>query len=343
MKKIFIALTLIVALAACKNQDIDFPDFTYTAAYFPYQYPVRTLVLGDYIYDNTNDNNHKFVISAAFGGVYTNTENRVLNFQLDESLCNKALFSSTFTTLTDTIRVMPASYYTLSSTDKITIPAGKFNGGIEVQLKDAFFDDPLSIKLGYVIPLRIVSSSDVDSILKGKAAVANPDPRIVANWGTVPKDYTMFAVKYINPYDAQYLHRGVSVVKDASDVQVEKTVYRTTYIEQNELWRLKTTAKNQVAVSGTMRSTKFSGTINLLLDFTEDGNCTVKQDVTSRYTITGTGKFVKNSESWGNQPRNAIYLNYQFSNGTYTYNATDTLVVRDRAVVLETYTPTIFN
>jgi hypothetical protein len=329
-------------LAGCKNQDIEFPDFEYTAAYFPYQYPVRILVLGDYIYDNTNDNNHKFIISAGFGGVYTNTKNRVLNIQLDESLCNKALFSSTFTALTDTIRVMPANYYTLSSNDKITIPSGKFNGGIEVQLTDAFFNDPLSIKLGYVIPLRIVSSSDVDSILQGKAAVASPDPRIVANWGIVPKDFTMFAVKYINPYDGQYLHRGVSVVKDATDAEVEKTIYHTKFIEQNELWRLKTTGKNQVAVQGSMRSTKFSGAINLLLDFTEDGNCTVKQDVTSRYTITGTGSFVKNADSWGNQPRNAIYLNYQFSNGTFNYTATDTLVIRDRAVVLETYTPTVF-
>lgn len=342
MKKILIVLTFITVLAGCKNQDVNFPDFDYTTAYFPYQNPVRTLVLGDDIYDNTNDNNHKFLISAGFGGVYTNTKDRVLTIKLDESLCNNALFASTFTTLTDTIRVMPAKYYTLSSYDKLTIPAGKFNGSIEVQLKDAFFDDPLSIKLGYVIPLRIVSSSDVDSILRGQGLVTNPDPRIVANWGVVPKDYTMFAVKYINPYDGQYLHRGVAIVKDASGNVVEKTVYRTTYIEQNELWRLKTTGKNQVAVQGSMRSTKFSGSVNLLLDFTDNGDCTVKQDVTSRYTITGTGKFTKNADSWGNQPRNAIHLSYQFSSGGNTYSATDTLVIRDRAVVLETYSPTVF-
>ncbi|MDP4188871.1 MAG: DUF5627 domain-containing protein, partial [Bacteroidota bacterium] len=55
--------------------------------------------------------------------------------------------------------------------------------------------------------------------------------------------------------------------------------------------------------------------------------------------ITGTGKFSKDADEWGNEKRDAIYLNYQFSNGTNTYSATDTLVVRDRAVVMETYTP----
>lgn len=342
MKKILIALALTVVLIGCQNQDISFPDFDYTTVYFPYQYPVRTLVLGDYIYDNTNDNNHRFLISAAFGGAYTNTKDRVLNIQLDESLCHNALFSSTFTTLTDTIRIMPPEYYTLSSYDKLTIPKGKFNGNVVVQLKDAFFDDPIAIKLGYVIPLRITSTSDVDSILQGKGIISNPDPRIAANWSVVPKNFTMFAVKYINPYDGQYLHRGVSVVRDPSNNIVESTVYRTTYIEQNEIWRLKTTGKNQVAVQGSMRSTKFSGSVNLLLDFTSNGDCTIKQDITSRYTITGTGKFVTDAESWGNQPRDAIFINYQFSNGTETYYASDTLVIRDRGVVLETYTPTIF-
>ena len=64
MKKISIIIVLFATLFACKNQDVDFPDFDYTAAYFPRQYPVRTLVLGNDIYDNTNDNNHKFLISA---------------------------------------------------------------------------------------------------------------------------------------------------------------------------------------------------------------------------------------------------------------------------------------
>ncbi|MDD2283878.1 MAG: DUF5627 domain-containing protein [Paludibacter sp.] len=339
MKKILIVLASIIVLASCKNQDINFPDFDYTTAYFPYQYPVRTLVLGDYIYDNTNDNNHKFIISAAFGGVYANEKDRVLSIQPDESLCNRVLFSSTFTSLTDTIRVMPASYYSLSSTDQIVISKGKFNGGIEVQLNDAFFDDPLSIKLGYVIPLRIVASADIDSILRGKGVVDNPDPRIVADWSVVPKDFTMFAVKYINPYEGKYFNRGVSVVKNLSGSIIEETTYRTPFIEQNKIWQLKTTGRQQVSVQSGLNTTKIRGSLDMLLNFTENGDCTIQEGATSRFKITGTGKFVKNADTWGNQDRNAIYLDYQLTSGQYVYSAKDTLVIRDRGVVLETYTP----
>jgi len=47
MKKIFLILTLAIGLFSCKNFDIDHPDFNYTSGFFPYQFPVRTLVLGD--------------------------------------------------------------------------------------------------------------------------------------------------------------------------------------------------------------------------------------------------------------------------------------------------------
>ncbi len=52
-----------------------------------------------------------------------------------------------------------------------------------------FFNDPLAIELAYVIPLRIVSSNDVDSILQGKLRNQIPDPdyRIASQWEITPK------------------------------------------------------------------------------------------------------------------------------------------------------------
>ena len=44
-KYILAALTL--ALTACENGDQEFPDYDYRTVYFAYQYPVRTLVLGE--------------------------------------------------------------------------------------------------------------------------------------------------------------------------------------------------------------------------------------------------------------------------------------------------------
>jgi hypothetical protein len=163
MKRVILTLLIAIGLFSCHNFEIEHPDYKYTSGFFPYQFPVRTLVLGDYIYDNSNDNAHKFVISVAMGGVYENTKDRVFEIEVDDNLCNNILF----TTNGDQIRAMPRSYYTLSSPNQITIPAGKMNGGIEVQLADAFFSDPLAIKNTYVVPLRLKSSNDVDTPMSG--------------------------------------------------------------------------------------------------------------------------------------------------------------------------------
>ena len=340
MKKILIILALFTVLIACKNQDNDFPDFGRTSAYFPYTYPVRTLVLGDYIYDNANDNAHKFLISAGFGGVYENKMDRTINVEIFNPLCDSVLFKTTG----DPIRILPPSYYTLSSPDKIIIPAGKFNGSIEVQLTDAFFNDTLAYRLGYVIPMRIVGSTDVDSVLQGKTTKTNPDPRLSTDWTTVPKNFTMFAIKFINPYHGKYLHRGTAIVRDATTA-LDTTVYHQRYNVDDEIWTLQTSGKNQVSVKGSIHNSEaqMSGSFNMLLNFLDNGDCTIAQAKGSPFNITGTGRFSSGTETWGDKKRDAIYLNYSFSNGVYTYSATDTLVIRDRDVRLETFTTTILD
>ena len=52
--------------------------------------------------------------------------------------------------------------------------------------------------------------------------------------------------------------------------------------------------------------------------------------------------FVKNGEkkSWGNKDRNALYLDYTVDlAGGKKYVTKDTLVVRDRGVKMETFSP----
>lgn len=340
MKKILIILALFTVLIACENQNNDFPDFDYTAAYFPYQYPVRTLVLGDYIYDNANDNAHKFLISAGFGGAYQNKVDRVINVEIFNSLCDSVKFKSSG----DTVRILPPSYYTLSSPDKIIIPAGMFNGNIEVQLADAFFTDTMAYRYCYVIPMRIVGSVDVDSVLRGKTSKVNPDPRDVKHWDIVPKDFTMFAIKFMNAYHGKYLHRGRAIVSDATTA-LDTTVYHQKYVVDDEVWALATSGKDQVKVKGNVKNSEaqMTGTFTMLLNFAADGNCTIVQARGSAFTITGTGKFSSGTETWGGKERDAIYMNYSFTNGAFTYNATDTLVIRDRDVRLETFSTTIYD
>jgi hypothetical protein len=251
MQRILICLLAITVAFACKNAEINHPDFDYTTGYFPYQYPVRTLILGDDIYDNSNDNAHKFLISVAMGGVYENKRDRAFSFQIDESLCS----NTTFKESGNDILPLPSSYYSLSSNQTIVIPSGKVNGGIEVQLTDAFFNDPRAISLGYVVPLVLTGSNDVDSILTGNSNLTSPDRRILENWNVLPKDFTMFAIKYINEYHGNYFHYGQAYVDDSDGNRLEEKTYKADYMEINSVKLLTTTARRQVKFSTHMHRT----------------------------------------------------------------------------------------
>lgn len=336
MKKLIFILTILIGLISCENFNIDHPDFDYTSGYFPYQYPVRTLVLGDYIYDNANDNAHKFIVSVAMGGLYENERDRVFDFIVDESLCDNVVFSST----DEPIVALPSNYYTLSSADKITIPAGKLNGGVEVQLADAFFADPLAITNKYVLPLRLVSSADVDSILAGRSSISDADPRIDSEWDVVPKNFTMFAVKYINEYHGTYFYYGASSVIDGTNTVVEDTTYSNTYVEKNPRVKLVTTGRYQVSLTTTLHSAVLTGQIEMLLDF-DGNNCTITGAPGSTLTISGTGEFKSKAYTWGNKQRDGIVLNLTVTDGVSTYTASDVMVIRDRGVVMEVFAPKV--
>lgn len=335
-KSIIISIICIFVLTSCKNFDIDHPDFNYTSGYFPYQYPVRTLVLGDYIYDNSNDNAHKFLISVGIGGVYENEKNRTFSFQVDNSLCENVLFTANG----DPIIAMPQNYYQLSS-NQIVVPKGEVNGGVEVQLTEAFFKDPKAIKNTYVVPLRLTGSNDVDTILEGKKVNIDADPRVTADWITTPKNFTMFAVKYINEYDGKYFRFGKSIVKDNGGVIIENNNYdEEKYVEKYPVISLETSGRFQVSVNTFLQSEIMEGAVEILLSFDGD-NCSVSAPIGSPYTISGSGSFKSKEYEWGNKKRDGIVLTYQVSDGITTYEANEVLVLRDRPVVMEVYSPVV--
>lgn len=336
MKKIiFLSILLIVYFTSCRNFDIEHPNYEYTAGYFPYQFPVRTLVLGDYIYDNSNDNAHKFLISVGIGGVYSNEKDRIFNIQVDNSLCDNILFTAGGRQ----IKALPSNYYQLSA-NQIIVPKGKMNGGVEVQLTDAFFSDPDATKNRYVVPVRLVSSNDVDTILVGQSPNPNADPRIASQWTVAPKNFTMFAVKYINEFHGTYFHYGSNSIKDLSGNVVESNSYSQQYVEKNPTVKLATTGRYQVSLSAFFQSEIMEGTLNMILTF-NGNNCTVTAPDNSPYTISGTGEFQSRKYNWGSKERDGIVLKYTVSDGTYVYEAEETLVIRDRGVVMEVYSPVL--
>ena len=337
MKRIIIITGLIIfllGLFSCENQERDFADFDYTTTYFPYQYPVRTIVLGDYYFDNTLDNEHKFLISVACGGGYGNKQNVTVNFTVDPDLADGLYLSPG----TQQMFALPTNYYTLSNTSQITIPSGQISGSVVVQLNDNFFDDPLAIGNSYVVPLKITSST-TDSVLQGSTMLADPDPRVVGDWVVAPKNFTLFCVKFVNEYQGNYLLRGKDVISEGGDIDTT-VVYRNKYVEKCEVVSVKTSARRDVIYSNKIRPS--GGNFEMVMTFDASGNATVTN--TTKYpsaVITGTGKFSKGTEKWAEIARDAIYLDYQIDVAGQIHNVKDTLVFRDKAVKMETYVPVI--
>lgn len=341
MKRIlFIAfITALVSsvFTSCENGDWDFPDFDYTTVYFAYQSPVRTVVLGEDVYDTSLDNEHKVQIMATMGGVYANKKNVEIGIAVDNSLVDGLIFKKKAANDPDVpVLAMPSNYYTLSS-DKIVIKKGSVIGGVTVQLTDAFFADPKALTTNYVIPVVMTSVVNADSILSGKALIPNASRTNPEHWDVVPKDYILYAVKYINQYDANYLRRGKDVITPAGGQPVTLT-RQADYVERDEVVdKITTRSLNSIAWEFTGRDHNDEAhSCTLILTFNAQGECTVTSE-TPGITATGTGRYVEKGEknSWGRKDRDALYLDYTIEFADVTFEIEDTLVVRDRGVKSE--------
>jgi hypothetical protein len=337
MKKIlFISAIVLAFLTSCENQDWEFPDFEYQSVYFAYQTPMRTITLGEDIFDTSLDNEYKCMIMATTGGVYNNPSNITINFAVDNSLCTDRNFGEKGGDLV----AMPDNYYSLAA-NNIVIAKGSRTGGVQVQLTDAFFADPLAITNTYVIPLRMTSVQNADTILSGKTDKSDARLSIAGDWDVQPKNYILYAVKYINKYHGFYLRRGKDVVtgKNGNTDLNETIVREDEYVEKDEVVSLVTRSLSDVEYSFNLKDNAGTQHVRrVLLSFNSEGKCTVTS-AQEGFTASGTGEFKIKGEknSWGGKDRDAIYLNFVLEFDDFSVAIEDTIVLRDRGVKLETF------
>jgi len=366
MKKISLLILIIGAtLTSCHNGNWDFPNYDYSTVYFAYQTPVRTIELGnDYVNDNTLDNEHKCQIMATVGGLREIKNDIEIGFAVDNTLCAGLA----------NVKAMPSNYYTLSDNSKMIIKKGsKMIGGVVVTLTDAFFADPLALSANYVIPLVMTNVKNADKILTGTPVegINNPNRFVVDQWQVIPKDYILYAIKYINPWDVNYLRRGTDNVTIDG---VKKTVKRQGAYspEEDELIRLNSLSMTGIEFPvntitfndlnlnmafrldfdpGTQKCTFANGAWKDSKSVKEysNGNTFRVYDI----NVSGSGEYRKDGEknSWGSKDRDGLYLTYQvdfkieFPVGspakTVKYETEDVLVFRDRGIVPETFVPVL--
>ena len=292
IKMVAALLALMASFTACENGDQTFDDYEGgTTAYFAYQSPVRTIVLGDDEYDTTLDKAHKLKILATFGGSY-NGRNATVNVAVDNSLCDNLTFADG-----TPVKAMPKEYYQLSTT------AFNFNGGMqggtEVQLTDDFFKDPDAVKNTYVIPLVMQNQTGFDRIATGTLKEGKTGSRTNASiWETAPRDYVMYCVKYQNKYSGWWLtnhNTSTDNIEKASQVQIttctlNSSVYTVEFQEGSKILKA-----------------------DLLLTFDDKENCTITS-LTEGVTATGSGSWADNGiHSWNNKDRDLMELNAEIT------------------------------
>lgn len=340
IKKILLTLGVVATLLSCENKDVAFDDYEAQTVYFPIQYPVRTLALGESRYDNTIDLQHAFSVGVGFGGAYENTKDRVVKIELAPELAE-----GIHTGNGDSIRVLPSEYYEAMDFDQIVIPAGSFSGKVRVQLTDAFFADTLSIGVNYVIPLRITSETE-DSVLNGWALseVLDPDPRKTEHWnaGYLPKDYTLFAVKYINSMHGVYFLRGAVNTLDAQGGNaIDTTVYSQKYNTQDLQEELTTVSLTENVMTRLGGSNKNGVTMNLVFNEANKTITIVPTDEGVTTPVSGTGSYVDANDPaadvYAEKGHRTLFLDYEYEyNGSF-HHAMDTLVYRDNNLTYEEF------
>ncbi|MBO5080961.1 MAG: DUF1735 domain-containing protein [Bacteroidaceae bacterium] len=327
------AAVLALGFTACENDDIEFPDYEKQPVYFAYQYPVRTLVMGDDEYDTTLDKQHKCQIKATFGGSY-NGSNGSVQVAVENSLVNNLTFADG-----TPIKAMPESYYSLSTTDLQF--NGTYYGTTEVQLTDAFFNDPVAVNGVYVIPLVMKSQKGFTEILTGtpNEGVENPSRFDESAWKVKPMDYVLYCVKYLNKYSGYWLAEGKDEITDETGTKTQDRKAAT--VETRNVIQIITKSLTESVLTVSYPFASKTMTADLLLTFDQSGNCTVSS-LTDGVTATGSGKWEDDGakKAWNQKDRDMIDLSYtvDFGDGNVA-KTTDNLIWQRSGVKVEEFTP----
>lgn len=360
MNKLFSGLLLAtILLVGCTNDPIEFSDYTTQTVYFPLQYPIRTIVLGEDRLDNSIDLQKAFNIGVNVAGMYENKVDRTVEFEVapylfpDVSLGLDTLYGK-FNSVDYKLTILPTNYYSLIPENTVTVPKGSLKGLIRVNLKDEFFNDPNAFKFSYVVPMKIKTVSDNFTILSGKAISNVTPPRWYksGDWtpGFLPKDYTLFAVRFINIWHGTYFQRGVQKKNGIVDKVFHKRDISADQFANFATVGLKKATYNRMGEF--LDKEKYLSLLTFQDAVDGVGNITVSAPVGSLYTITGTGKYYNSSTTFGkengwiidpltNQLKGALAITLDYTvtglAPATTHQFTDTLVFRSNDVRYDEY------
>ncbi len=236
---------------------------------------------------------HHIELGVMLGGKRSNSADEWVDFQIDPTLVPAG---ST---------LLPANYYTLSHSSRFTIPAGSLQGPITITIDTAkFVNDPLALQAKYVLPFRLIKTS-ADSIL--------------------PKQNTqVLTLKYEHRLFGNYYHNGVTTMTSSSGV-VTTTGYHQNEPVTNAInnWILATVGPYTLKTSGIINlKDGVNNTFNITVSL--NNSVVISKNPGSVYNVVPSGPCSYNAS------KREFYLQYSYTNAGNTYQATDTLIFRNR-------------
>jgi hypothetical protein len=209
-----------------------------------------------------------------------------------------------------------------------------------------------------VIPLLMTNVTGIDHILTGTPREGlNPARTNSEDWDIQPKDYVLYCVKYMNPWQGKYIRRGVDnitekgatstvVRKDFSLVNTDLEHYKENPVNQNdEICGIKTKNMTQAIFPVSFKRSGGAASIPCNLILTFNGNqCTISTD-DENVTASGSGEFIEGGTDkpefkdyqWGSMnqkpvSRDILRLSYnvKFEDKDIQVSTVDTMVVQTR-------------
>ena len=199
VKIIFITIVAVVAIisSGCQYDEYDI-QYPHTSVLFVYQDYVSNIVHGEGLVLN---------VGISFAGIAVNDKDRHVEYIIDPELMNYAPPGMT---------ELPDIYYTRQHPSQIVIPKGTLRGWLPVTLDSlAFLNDQRSLTGEFVLPMRLISTADNDSI--------NPE-----------KAFTRISISYFGKQHGFYRYTG-EAERTFDGVVFDVNNYRNTHVETNSI------------------------------------------------------------------------------------------------------------
>ena len=141
----------------------------------------------------------------------------VVNVIIDETLCENLYFLDDGGYERAKVLPLPHDYYNYDEVKNSVINYnGDSRGYLEIQFTDKFFQDAkaTSNDTTYVIPVRMTGVTGIDALLSGTPNKDNAVRQNANDWSVLPMDYTLYCVRFMNPWQGKYIRRGVDQVTE---------------------------------------------------------------------------------------------------------------------------------